>query len=211
MNDLAEITSRRQTSQGRRRPGCISQGQDDDQTFLRGHENISIPEAIQNDSFERARGGCDRRKPLPWLSKGNLMGAGQVKSERFCPLHQLAQVGVTTKQVVNELAPQGLLPANEFTTRFGMAVCKGRHRVAHDLQDGRGCGPDRPVVALSDDGRELSPDTTCRRQVEIDASPHRHSLLRSASTLNSYRVDLGPSRELAERGGVGEHGKVPTE
>jgi hypothetical protein len=105
MDDLAEVTSCRQPHRGRRRSRCIGQRQYHDETFLRGHQNVSIAEPIQDDSLESACGGCDRGKPLPGFREGNLMRTGQVESERLCPLHELAQVRVATQRASTAATP----------------------------------------------------------------------------------------------------------
>ena len=92
-----------------------------------------------------------------------------------------------------------------------MAVREGRHRVVDDLQHRRGGGPYRLVVALPDDRRKFGPDTACCGQVQVDSSPHRDALLCSATALQSYRVNLCTSWELAERRCVGEHRQIVAE
>ena len=50
------------------------------------------------------------------------MGAGHVEAEGFRSAHQLAQVGVTAKQVVDEISSKSLFLADQFAARLGMAV-----------------------------------------------------------------------------------------
>ena len=76
------------------------------------------------------------------------MGAGQVEAEGFRPPHELAQMGVTAKQVVDEVASKGLLPADEFAARFGVAVREGCHRLVHDLQERLWPLPARPCCRV---------------------------------------------------------------
>ena len=154
---LAEASGRGQPHRGGRRSGRLREGQDHDEPFLGGHQDVPVAEAIQDDAFERAGGGRDRGEAPARLGEGDLMGAGQVEAEGFGSLHELAQVGVAAKQVVDEVSSQGLFLADQFAARLGMAVCEGRHRLVHDLQERFGCCPHGLVVALADDGRELGP------------------------------------------------------
>ena len=82
MNDLAEVTSCRQATGGRRRAGDVRQCQDHNQTFLGCHQHISITKPIQYDAFECAGGGRDRWESLRGLGEGDLMGAGQIQARR---------------------------------------------------------------------------------------------------------------------------------
>jgi hypothetical protein len=157
MDDPAEVTGRGESHRARRRTGRIRERQDDDQPVLRGHQNIPITKSIQNDSLEGGGCGRDRGKRLAGLGQSDLVGARQVEAEWFCPLHELAQVCVTAKQVIDELAPQGLLPPYQLAPGFGMAVREGCHRVVNDLQHRLGGGSHRLVVAFADDRRKLGP------------------------------------------------------
>ena len=157
MNDLAEVTNCGQATGGRRRAGDVRQCQDHDQTFLGCHQHISITKPIQDHAFECAGGGRDRWESLRGLGEGDLMGAGQIKPEGFRSLHQLAQMCIPTKQIVNELSTKRFLSANQFATGFGMTVRKRRHRVVHYLQHSLGRGPYRGVVTFPDDCRKFSP------------------------------------------------------
>lgn len=56
------------------------------------------------------------------LGESDLMGAGQVQPEGFCSFHELAQMCIATKQVIDELTTKRFLSANEFATGFCMTV-----------------------------------------------------------------------------------------
>ena len=102
------------------------------------------------------------------------MGAGQVEAEGFGSLDELAQVGVAAKQVIDQVASEGLLPPHEFAARLGMAVCEGGHCLVHDLEERFCCCPHGLAVALPNDSRKFGPDAASRGQVEVDAATHRH-------------------------------------
>jgi hypothetical protein len=91
---------------------------------------------------------------------------------------------VAPEQVVDELASNGFLSTNQLATRFGMAVCKRRHRVVHYLQHRPCRRSDRPVVALPDDRWKLGPHAAGRGQGEVDTSPATRSSHSSSSTGN---------------------------
>ena len=118
------------------------------------------------------------------------MGAGQVEAEGLGTLHQLAQVGVAAEQVVDELASQGLLPADQLATRFGVALGERRHRVVHDLQHRGRRRPDRGVVAVPDDGGELGPHPAGRGQIQVDATTDGDSLLGGAAALRPRTASI---------------------
>ena len=104
------------------------------------------------------------------------MGAGQVEAEGFRSLHQLAQVGVTAKQVVDEISSKSLLLADELAARLGVAVRERGHRLVHDLQERFGC---RPHGAVSSRRRTTagssSQHAASRGEVEVDAAPDGYS------------------------------------
>jgi hypothetical protein len=90
------------------------------------------------------------------------MSASQVQTEGFCSFHELAQVGVSAEQVVDELTTQRFLATNHLATCLGMAVCERRHGVVDYLEHSLRCRPHRLVVALADHRRELGPHTSSR-------------------------------------------------
>ena len=175
VHGLTEAAGRGQTHRGGRCSGRLREGNHHDQPFLGGHQHVPVTEAVQDDSFQGAGGGRDRGKSLPWLGEGDLMGTGQVEAERFRSAHQLAQVGVTAKQVVDEISSKSLLLADQFAARLGMAVRERGHRLVQDLQERFGCCPHGTAVASSDDSRKLVPHAARRGEVEVDAAPHGYS------------------------------------
>ncbi len=133
------------------------------------------------------------------------MDAGQVQAEGFCSFHELAQMRVSAKQVIDELSTKRLLSADQLATGLRVPVRKRRHRIVHHLQHSLGRRPHRLVVAFPNDRRELSPHASSCRKVEVYPSTRGHSCLGRATALEPHCVKLRPPRELAEGGGVGEN------
>jgi hypothetical protein len=119
----------------------------------------------------------------------------QVKAKRFGTSYQVAQIGVATQQILDQLASLSLLATDHLATGFGVSLGKRRHRPLHHLQHSLSSRADRDALRLADRGRELLPHSTGRREIQIDTSHNRDPLFGSTAALLSHRVDLVSARD----------------
>jgi hypothetical protein len=189
----------------------IGQGDDDDETVLRGHEHVPIPESVQDQAFQRADSGLDRGQAPLWSRQRDLVGASQVQPERFGAVSELAEMGVAAEQVVDQLSSKGLLASNELAARFGMSLCEGSHGVLDDLQHRLGGCSYRRAVAYADNRGKLVPHPPGRGEVEVHPLSRGHAGLGSAPTEQAHRSDLAAGGTAPRYGGLGEHRQVVAE
>ena len=79
------------------------------------------------------------------------MGAGHVEAEGHGSFHQPADVGVGAQQVLDELAPQRLLPPHHLPARVVVPVRQVRDGLVDHMQHRRGCATDDLAVPGPDD------------------------------------------------------------
>ena len=134
----------------------------------------------------------------------DLVGTSQIEAEGFPPLHEVTEMRVAAKQILDELSPLGLLTPNHFAASLGVTLGKSSHCVVHDVQDCLCRRAHSRSVALSNDRGELAPHAAGRREVEINAPTDGNSLLSSAAALASDGFDLSRRSEgpASVRGGA---------
>ena len=103
----------------------------DDPAVLGGDEDVAIAGPLHDGAFE----GADRRFGLVQPARGcgqrDLVGPGHVEAEGLGPLDEPAYVGVAAQQVVDELAPQRLLPPDRLLCGPGTAGFAGGAEDVH--------------------------------------------------------------------------------
>jgi hypothetical protein len=169
---------------------------DDQQSVLRGDEHVAIAEPVEDSAFEAGScrlhvWHCPRRS-----GKRDLVRCGQVEAERLRPLGKLPQMGVTTKQVVDQLSAQALFPTDKLSTSLGVPLDEGGYRVVDSVQHRFGCSPDDVTVTRSDHLGKLSPQPPSSRKVEVDHTSRGYPEASCAPTecANSFEfVRLSPT------------------
>ena len=139
------------------------------------------------------------------------MHAGQIDSERFGTLHQPAEVGVTAQQVVDQLASSSFLAPNQVAASDGVAVRERRHRLVDHLQYGRSSGADDLTVAGARHHRQLLPQPTRGREVELHGSPSGDALLGGLTSQQTHRVEFRPPGTTSGGGCVGQQRQIVAE
>ena len=138
-------------------------------------------------------------------------GPGHVQAERLGPLHEPADVGVAAQQVVDELAPQRLLPPHHLPAGVGVALGQAGDGLVDHVQHRGGGGSDGLAVARPDDRGQLLPQPAGRRQVQLHGTARRHPQLGRSPAEQADRVELGGVGLAARGRGVGEERQVVAE
>ena len=158
--------------------GGVGGCQHDEQAVLGRDQNVAVAEPVEHDRLQRADRRVGVGQPPARRGQRHLMDSGEIEPERFGAFHQGAQIGVAAQQVVDQLAAQGLLPADQVAARDRIAFGERRDGVVDDVQDRSGGGAHRLPVAGAHHHRQVLPQPPRRRQVQLHHPPGGDTLLR---------------------------------
>jgi hypothetical protein len=78
------------------------------------------------------------------------MSAREVEPERLGALNQFTEMSISSEQVLDQLATNGLLPTDHLTAALGMSLGKGGHGIVDDLEQRTRCCPNSRAIAFAD-------------------------------------------------------------
>ena len=140
------------------------------------------------------------------------MAAPQVEPERLGPLDQTGDVGVTAKEIVDELPPRGLLLSDHLPPGVLVPIDKHLDGVVDHPQHGLGCAPHLlPLTGSPQDFRDVLPHPPRRREVQVHRLVRIDALLGRASTKSSHSDELSLLRPTPRQCGISKDDQVLTE
>jgi hypothetical protein len=197
---------------GARRAGGRHGGDDDDHpAVLRGDQDVPVAEPLDDGPLQCGRRAVDRTLAAVRRREGHVVRPAEVDAERLGALHHPRDVGVPAEQVVDELAPQGLLVADHLPPLGLVTVDEYADGVVEDAQHRLG-GPAHllRVAGAHHDG-QLPPEPPRRGQVQVDRAAGADALRGRPPPQLAHRVELPRLGTAAVDGGVGQHRQVVAE
>jgi hypothetical protein len=190
---------------------CVAGDDDDHTAVLRGHQDLTVAEPLDHGALQHDRRTVGRAVVVARGDQRDAVRLPEVDAERLGALHQPGDVGVATEQIVDELGPLRLLPAEHLVPLGLVPVDQPADGVVEHAQHRLSGAADLLRIGGADHYRELAPQASCGGQVEIHRASRADTLRGCAPSEIADGVQFPCVRTPAVDRGVGEQRQVLTE